>query len=515
MMATARVGAAVLALTLMLSPAAADRGGFGGTVTDRTVTRSLADQELNGVQLSEARVEIPSSAERATFRRWLYDEVGTIPDHRLRAEFYARYPRPGDFAGGFRAFVMADGERSLLGIDRFEVDPGERRAGRLALPALDASASALAMLRSGAAFPHLDTRNRDRLFRAPDGELVAGPDGQPLPFDPATLNTGARTGPTSDAHARLALPPGPKSRDPRVLDQRPWTFAAPFAFGDTVRTFVAENVALYTDLALLAALAPDRSGDGLALSFGGMALHYLASAANPMNALQVGSASIHEPSTLERWRRRARTLFGLLRREAPLGQEALDRAEAYRMAAGALVREAASRPLAEMPEPLRAGFTEGDAAFRAQLTRQVRAAGPADWPTALVTALASAAPAEGAEAFDIVLAVADRELRGTLPEELEELSDQLLLERFLPDRGASRNARSMARFWEIQGAAIGRLHAANQVWWAQTQNALEATAEAEAPVVPVLSRLVNRQLIYLAEADARRARFAVERPAGE
>ena len=515
MMALPRVCAVVLALALLVSPAVAERAGFGGAVTDRTVTRALADRQLRGVQLSEIRVEMPSSTERAAFRRWLYDEVGTIPDHRLRAEFYARYPRPGDFAAGFRTFLMADGERSLLGIDRYEVRPEERRrAGRLALPAPDATVSALAMIRSGAAFPHLDTRNRDRLFRAPDGELVDGPDGQPLPFDPATLNTGARTGPTSDAHARLTFPSGPRSQDPRVLDQRPWTFVSAFAFGDTVRTFVAENVALYTDLAILAARAPDRSGDGLTLHFGGMALHYLASAANPMNALQVGTAAIHEPSRLERWRRRARTLFGILGRNDELGREALDRAEVYRLAAGALVREAASRPLAEMPAALRAGFVEGDADFRGQLSRGARGAGPADWPAAMVTTLAAAAPADGAEAFDIVRAVADRDLRTALPEELEQLSDALLLERFLPDRAASRHARSMARFWEIQGAAIGRMHAAYQVWWEHAGDAIEAEGE-EAGVEPVLSRLVNRQLMYLAEADARRARFAVERPPAE
>ncbi|MGH7458297.1 MAG: hypothetical protein ACREKN_04320 [Longimicrobiaceae bacterium] len=477
--------------------------GYGPQVNRLLVTHALEQAVVastgGGGRVLPATVDTPVSEEsRDAFLRWLYDGVVELSDLRLRTEFYARYPAPDDFLErGFREFLMTDPETRLLGVDRA---PGGR--GDSIPPTF------LELVGRGSVYPALDRRNSDRVFRGTDGRPIPGPGGDTVPFDPAVLNTGPLAGPGSETHARLALIPGSKSGDLDVLDDRPWAFARPFAFGDSVHTFAARNVQLYTDLAVLAATSALAGSDALAAVFAGNALHYLAHAGNPMNTLQVGSAAIHRPPARQLWLRRLRTLFGLLGDGRSLDRSALDRAAVYRRAGEAVVGVGLSRPERSEEAAALRQLRRGDLRFQSALEAR---AGQGEWGRRLALELARAGSRDAAASFDALAEAGAERLREATPGQLASLSDEQIVRRYLPGFAGRESSRARSRFWRVHAAALGRLHAGFEVWWSRFNRVAGAAAGDGSTVRgEALSRLVSRQLAYLAEADARRARYLVE-----
>src|SRR5438445_648830 len=118
--------------------------------------------------------------------------------------FERRYPTIHDFdAWAFKEFLM--------------LDPAARVHGFETLPDDDAG-TLHRLLELASRWPDDDERNRHRYLHDPrTRQIVRGPDGSPIPYDPATLDFGSLTGTTSQGHAHYGLVEVPLSDDPEVL----------------------------------------------------------------------------------------------------------------------------------------------------------------------------------------------------------------------------------------------------------------------------------------------------------
>ena len=421
------------------------------------------------------------------FRRWVYDEVGNLPNHRIRAEFYARYPSPTDFdARAFKELLMLDSEARVVGVDHVGRSPR--------------SLAVREVVRIGAEGAAEDGRARDRLFRARDGSPILDGRGDPVPFDPLVLNVGPARGPHSDAHAWLSVRRGASAADTNLLERRPWEVALPLVVGDSVASFASEHVQIYTDLAVLATLWEEDAA--LPYIYAGSALSYLASAGTPVHTLQLGTAALHRGQR-GGWWRRIRTLFGLLERDELPGAEGLERVANYRAFGRAIVE--ARTPPADADAGL-AGGPGGGASAQATGQR---------WAASLTRSLADASRRPGAESFDLLARLANADLGDADPGELEALSAAEIVSRFLAGPEAERTEARVERYLQIQDEAMTRTASAGRTWWRRFESeATPADADAETRVRErVLTRLVARQLSYLSEAEVRRARYMMTRGA--
>src|SRR5712672_3387915 len=154
----------------------------------------------------------PAQADLDAFRALFFRTAAQLPDPGLRAKFLSRWPSQDTFtAWELKQLFMLDPAAAVHGFDLVDA----RRMSRGDLLAL------------ASRWPDDDERNRHRYFRGPDRSIVSARDGSPLPYDPATLDFGSLTGPTSQGHAHYGLVDGPLSDDPEVLKKDPAHFAIP------------------------------------------------------------------------------------------------------------------------------------------------------------------------------------------------------------------------------------------------------------------------------------------------
>jgi hypothetical protein len=158
------------------------------------------------------------------------------------------------------------------------------------------------LLAAASRWPDDDKRNQDRFFRDARRELVKAGDGSPMPYDPATLDFGGLSGPTSQGHAHYGIVEGPLSDDPEVLKKDPRRFAVP----PTAHAYGREFAQLYTDLAGLA------ENEALSATFAGAAFHHIEDVCNQIHTVQVGIYEFFESAFLQSKLRDVKTLGGLL-----------------------------------------------------------------------------------------------------------------------------------------------------------------------------------------------------------
>jgi len=220
--------------------------------------------------------------------------------------FERRYPTIHDFdAWAFKEFLM--------------LDPAARVHGFEPLPDDDAG-TLHRLLELASRWPDDDERNRHRYLHDPrTRQIVRGPDGSPIPYDPATLDFGSLTGTTSQGHAHYGLVDGPLSDDPEVLKKEPWRFAVP----PTAHAYGAEFVQVYTDLAALAAQSRLPSAVWLQAAFAGAAFHHLEDLCNQIHTVQVGIYEFLETAFLQSKLRDLQTLGGLFGERHSLEQVGL------------------------------------------------------------------------------------------------------------------------------------------------------------------------------------------------
>ena len=155
-----------------------------------------------------SRVVPPTQADLDAFRNLFWRRASG------HAAFFRRYPKPEAFtAWEFKQFLMLDPAARVHGLDATPDDVPLTRGD---------------LLERASRWPDDDERNRHRYVRDPrTHEIVRGTDGEPLPYDPGTLDFGSLTGTSSQGHAHYGLVEGPLSDDPAVLKKEPWRFAIP------------------------------------------------------------------------------------------------------------------------------------------------------------------------------------------------------------------------------------------------------------------------------------------------
>jgi hypothetical protein len=219
-------------------------------------------------------------------------------------EFAHRYPSVEVFtAWEFKQFLMLDPAARVHGFDLTAEDAAPMQRGRL--------------LSLASRWPDEDRRNQNRFLRdARTHEVVKAKDGSPMPYDPATLDFGALTGVTSQAHAHYGLVEGPLSDDRAVLKREPWRYAVP----PTAHAYGPEFIALYTDLAALAAASDLPSAAWLEATFAGAAFHHLEDLCNQIHTVQVGTYEFFREAFVQSKLRDLETLGGLFGQRRSLRQ---------------------------------------------------------------------------------------------------------------------------------------------------------------------------------------------------
>jgi hypothetical protein len=427
------------------------------------------------------------------FRAFLYRTATSISDQERRRGFLARYPDAASSdARAMKEFLMMNGVAHVLGVDSFEeVAPRPPYVPGSRLPRLGA-------LELGSVYPDLDRRNQDRLLRAPDGRPRKATRGDSVPFDPMTLNMGALTGLSSQAHAHYALNRHPKSSDPRVLSVAPWDFAIATGWPGEVETYAGDNAQLYTDLALLAAHDGRPSGPALGAIFAGTAAHYIADAGNAIHTVQVGIYPIFVDATVQHWLRSARRLFGLLGTAPSRNAIGLDIiTNLHTMSERLFETEVSSGTV---------GLPRLDDSLAAMLDDTVlllrRSSGAPDFARAITAALVDAGNREGPAVYRITRDMVGRDLRlGKVAVDFDTVPDAGL-KRWL--KGDAAAAGRLAQFNALEARGLARTGSALRTWWGEYARELIYRASRENLIDRVATRLVKERLQYLEAAEQRR-----------
>lgn len=428
------------------------------------------DQKVH-VYLSERAYGGPAqpagdAAQVAALRERIWRAGAEAKDEALRKRFLARYPTREAFdAWALKRFLGLNPDKKIAGLD--EEVPLPEGDG----PAAYGLASRL---------PDDDHRNRDR-FRYDDArKVLTGPDGKPLPADPATLEMGSLTGLSSQAHAHYQLPKLAFSDDPAVLKTEPRRFAVP----PTVHTFGADYAEVYTQLAVIARRL--EGGERLAVTHAGAAAHHIEDVANQIHAVQVGPYAFFVRAKLEEIKEELKSVGGLLRPRPSLVEIAIALISNHHTLAEALY----AKHLLTPGDPVRAQTeaAQPDPAFAQDLARVEAGCAPG-FGRAIVGALAERSSHEGAAVYERIREVAQPRY-ARWGHTFEEEDD--------PDAALQPGA-DLTAFYALEVRGAERARQALEAWW-QRMNACASAPEAEAAFAEAL---VRERLDALDQADAR------------
>lgn len=475
-----------LALTL-LAPTAAS--AYSVAVHDR-----MADA-LIGLPETDQRVALPETAGLNRFREAFYAAAAAHPDAALRSRFVARYPDVKAFtAAAFKEFFGMSATHPALGFDDYAAvaataDPRDPR-GAMA-PGVERTV--LEWVRIGAMYPDLDRRNRGRWYTE-HGVIQTTPSDERIPFDPVVLNMGQIEPLSGQAHAHYGLNRNPKSDEPDVLKERPADFAVRIGFPEApVMTFAPERAQAYGELAQF---AKQMNEPALAALFAGNAFHYMGDLGNQIHTIQVGIYDFFVDATLQSWKTKFFTLWGLFGEPMERNQIGVDIIGNHHTWSEEIFRVAMQR--AEAGRPLSPAITDSGSIYR----------GAADVPAAWqklaaepegLRALSDALILEGNRAGPEIYALARKISANDLREagvkfDFEKETDAVVVAHL-----EAGHDQDFARMLEIQAHGLKRAAAAQALWWRARYTAAPEPRDA------VLARLLRRQLDELADAEARRA----------
>lgn len=494
---------------------------YGTAVHDLLPRTVLADRPSLAVSVGRDTLAGVRDADLARFRLWLYARVRALPDTALRRAFLGRYPTAAAFdARAFREFLMLNGAARVLGIDSFAAVRGAMRTvDRAADPHpayVSGSRIALAeALSIGSIYPDLDRRNQARLLRDASGAVVRTTRGDSVPFDPASLNMGALTGLSSQAHAHYGLNRNAKSADPATLKSAPWDFAIATGFDGPVETWAADNAQACSDLAVLAAHWDPRAGRTLSAFWAGGAMHYIADVGNAVHTVQVGVYEVFVDATVQAWLRKATTLFGLLGAPRTRNQIGLDILTNLHTLSEHLYQarllESLAVPETATRSSMRGAFDalrDGDDSLAAVLADTLRrmAADPASaFGRAIAWKVTDANMRDGAEVYRVTRALAMRALRtGRTVVDFDTIPDARLRE-FVRVQAPPAPTPALEAFDTVHHRGIARTTSALRAWWGEYLRLTAPAARPTATTDAIVARLVAERLQYLAAAEQRRA----------
>ncbi|HCP45267.1 MAG TPA: hypothetical protein DIU15_04465 [Deltaproteobacteria bacterium] len=282
---TYRVAGLAFLLLALTSPRAAHPYGIDAH-------RALVELALEPTESMASNVQGVDESALSAFRRHLFSLASETDDPSLREAFLKLWPSAENF--GPKALKQLAGlsvEADVHGID----------VGGPTMPAKT-------LLAEASVWPDTDHRNRNRLLMGDDGLPVVDSWNRSLPLDPATLDMGARTGLSSQAHAHYQLWPGERTESASVLRTEPWRFSRP----SDAHSFGADFAQSYTDLAAIAAHWDHPAAPWLELAWTGAAYHHIQDTANTLHTLQVGSFDYFVAATRAQLLGDLWTLGGLL-----------------------------------------------------------------------------------------------------------------------------------------------------------------------------------------------------------
>lgn len=474
----------------LLAPAAAP--AYNELVHQTLTARAWSGREA---WLAE-QLQPPGPDDLDAWRASVWRALAECPDGALRSEFLKQFPDLASFdAWGFKQLAMLNPAAKVHGFDPTLDELTARPRGVL--------------LQVASRWPDDDKRNQQRLLRDGRRELVRGPEGQLLPFDPATLDLGSLAGTSSQAHAHYALTDEPLSDDPRVLREDPARFAVP----PTTRAFGGEFAQLYADLALLARVSDLPARAWLEATFAGASFHHVQDVANQIHTLQVGPFDFFRATFAQSLLRDAATLGGLLGERLPLAKAGLRIISNHHLLLEDLYAKRlgeAARGLAAPPAVAQAlaGLGQDDAAFAAE-GRAAIAARPDRFAAGLVRALVKRGGAEAPEIYRLAWGLTVPTLRDARGHEYDgDKGDDP--DTFVDPSGAEGQAR-LARFYDLEGRGLARATTALRLW----QEAYEAEARLPDARARASTRVLAALVAYHREAAARRAAYAPPAPAAK
>ena len=389
----------------------------------------------------------------AALRERVWHAGAEAKDPELKRRFLARYPTLAAFdTWSWKRFLGLNVDQTVAGLDDTPLPGGTDGAAVYAL------ASRLV---------DDDGRNRERLRHDDARKVVIGPYKEPLPEDPATLEMGALTGLSSQAHAHYQLPLLTFSDDPAVLKKDPRRFAVP----PTVHTFGAEYAELYTELAMLAQRLP--AGERVMLTHAGASAHHIEDVANQIHAVQVGVYDFFVDAKIESLKEELRSVGGLLRSRPSFVTIGINIIKNHHTLTEALYEKHLLTP--GDPVAKLSASTPIDPAFNSDLAK-IRGGCEPGFARAIVMALADRSSVEGPEVYARVRAVADRRY-SRVGEEFD--GD--------PDAALRPNA-DLTAFYALEAAGARRSDLALDGWWRRFNACAEAGPEVEARFAEALVR---------------------------
>lgn len=454
----------------------------------------MADS-LFGLPETEQRVALPDNEGLNRFRAAFYAAAAAHPDAGLRGRFVARYPAVNDFtAGAFKEFFGMSATHPALGFDTYEAvaataDPRDPR-GTVA-PGVERTV--LEWVRIGAMYPDLDRRNRGR-WLTDHGVIQSTKSNARIPFDPVVLNMGQIEPLSGQAHAHYGLNRNPKSDEPDVLKERPADFAVRIGFPDApVMTFAPERAQAYGELALF---AKQINEPALAALFAGNAFHYMGDLGNQIHTIQVGIYDFFVDATLQSWKTKLFTLWGLFGEPLERNQIGIDIIGNHHTWSEEIFRVAMQR--ADAGKPLSPAIGDAGAIYRGDAPAAAQwaplAAGP-EGLRALSDALIVEGNREGPEIYALARKISTNDLRKAgVKFDFEKETDAVVVAHL-----EAGHDQDFARMLEIQAQGLKRAATAQALWWTARY------AAAPEPRDEVLARLLRRQLDELTSAEARRA----------
>lgn len=480
----------ILLLLLLGAAAPSDARAYSVYLHDR-----LPDA-LFGLPMTAETAALPGDAGLDAFRRKFWTRAAAVAEAGVRLRFLQRYPTAESFdAKAFKEFFAMAATHPALGFDPYAAvaAAAERRDGYG--PIRPGEPRALVdWVRTGSDYPDLDRRNRGR-WHYVNGRIERTADGERVPYDPVILNMGKVEPLSGQAHAHYGLNRRPKSADPDVLKRNPADFAVPVGFPEApVLTFAPERAQAYADLAVIARAEHEPA---LAALFAGNAFHYLADVGNQIHTIQVGIFDFFVDATLQAWKMKVLTLWGLLGAPPARNDIGIDIIGNHHTWSEEMFRIAIARAYAG--KPVHASLTRP-----AELWRPAPALA-AQWQDALTMPdlmreladrIILAGNIEGPEIYTLTRELTTGNLRKAgVKVEFDLADDEVVLAHLAKGRD-----EALGKFLEIQSRGTVRAATAMAMWWGRI---FAAPPEADS----AMERLLRRQLDELASADARRQIF--------
>lgn len=428
---------------------------------------------------------VPADAP-AKLRAELDALVRAHPTAEVATAWSRRFPAPPDAAAERAWRALGSDPTPVVGVDAVAV-PAATLAERLAVAAGD---------------PWRDRRHAHR--------FTTGPDGRPIPDDPAADNLVAVDGDPS-LHAFLTF------ADPKQVTNDPWAaswqanrYAADRAWPEGPALALATTHAQSSvDLALLAALSDDPDVQALGPVHLGNALGYVFSASMPVNTVWFGSAKFEEDANRRWWARGLVTVGGLLGAFEPVELVRGRIAGAHRALALRLAEQRLATAGDAEGEELRRRIAEGDLVMSRLLWRGYTEGGkePTDGEFAdLAMRFLAYDNAEDAKlTLDALHEVADPELQAGV---VLDVAPYLALR-------ADADPAHVTTFWEATQRGFRRagvaVRSVSGLWG--RFNAVERTPEQKLALrQQIADRLVRRLDSLRTDADARRAKWLTAPP---